>query len=222
LALGQVIVRLLPISIIPPVACTHSSITDTILSLQMSALSNNTIENVKKVLEWLSSDSTAGPKNYMNVRLALCTEYECSSRLYDLWQPATRAKSLRYTKRHFISRVGEFHSIHATVLHCVCSARVEDTDNSESGPPVQKCYCKYLIRCMGVFKRHNVRRHNYVLYSHLSGVNKSETPCCSAFFDKCAVTKLVKKIPALLETDGSLHCSSKPAIWTYPEPLSTF
>ena len=64
----------------------------------------------------------------MNVRLALCTEYECRQLVL---------KALVIPRD--ISRVGEFHSIHATVLHCVCSARLEVPDNMESGPPVQKC-----------------------------------------------------------------------------------
>ena len=164
----------------------------------MSALSNNTLKNVKKVLQWLSSDSTTGKKNYMKVRLAMCTEYEWSTRQLVL-MAFVRPGDILF-------RVGEFHSIQATVLRCVCSARVEVPDNLESGPPVRKCHCKYLERCMEVFKSHNVRRRNYVLCSHLSGVNKSQTPCCSVFFDKFTVTKLVKKIPALLETDGSLQC----------------
>jgi hypothetical protein len=75
------------------------------------------------------------------------------------------------------------------------------------------------VHCMDVFKPHNMRQRYYIFYGHLSGVNKSETPCCSAFVDKCAFTELVKKIPALLESDCSLQCSSKTAIWTYPEPL---
>ena len=147
----------------------------------------------------------------MNVRPALCTEYKCSTRQLVL-KAFVKQSDIQFQE---LGNSTPFMRLSFTVFVLLAWRSLITWRASYL---FRKCNCKYLVRYIDVFKPHSVRQRSYVLYRHLSSVSKSETPCCSKFLDKCAVTKLVKKILALLETDGSLQCSSKPAICTSPEP----
>jgi hypothetical protein len=48
------------------------------------------------------------------------------------------------------------------------------------------------------------------------------TPWRRILFEKTIVTQLIKKYPAfLMEPEGSLQCSQKPATGPYPEPAES-
>jgi len=150
-------------------------------------------------------------KNYKNVRPALYTEYECSTQ-----QLVVKASVIPSDIQFRVLGNSTPYMLLSFIVFVLLTWRSLITWRAAHLFRSVIVSTSYVIR---TFLNRTTR--DSVIMSFTAICQASTSQKLHAAVNSCTsmrLLKLVKKIPILLENDGSLQCSSKPAICTYPEP----